>query len=119
MKRNKKTSFWTKKVWNRRWEMWLTYFMMSIVCLISLYLLHVHYLALQPEFIYNSSTPAQTCHRYNDKTYCCLNYPEYALYTNMSKNVTKHYMCNAVNLMILKKPFIMGVEHGHDNLEYE
>jgi len=119
MKRNYKTRFWTKKVWNWRWEMWLTYFMISIVYLISIYLLYASYLAPQPEFIYNLSTPAQTCHHYNDQQYCCFDYPEYTLYTNMSKNVTLHYTCTAVKIKTLKRPFIIGVEHGHDNLEYE
>lgn len=119
MKRDKKTSFWTKKVWNWRWEMWFTYFMISIVCLISLYLLYIHYLVPQPEFIYNTTKPIQTCHRYNDKIYCCFDYPEYTVYTNSSKNVTKHYMCSAVKLMILKKPFIQGGDYDYENLEYE
>lgn len=93
--------------------------MISIIYLLSLYVSFLHYLAPQPEFIYNMTTFAQTCHQYNDKTYCCFDYPEYTLYTNKSKNVTKHYMCNAVKFMTLKNQFFQGIDYDYEDLEYE
>jgi len=119
MKKNKKKKFWTQKVWNWKWEIWLTCLMISVLCLVLLFLMYTHYYAQQPQFVYNSTGQIQTCHHYNDKTYCCSDHPRYTVYTNLSETVVEHYICQAIRLKTLKEPYIQGIDYNYETMEYE